>query len=376
MILGLDATRANEPTGVGRTLNYLIRSWSNQVLPFEQVRIFSSTPIPDLPRDERFALELVPGKGSGPWWRIARLRPRARSVDAFFAIYTLPPGFRGQSVVYNLGIYEGPHAIGGWRARFHSWQMAQSARHAARVFVMSPTTKSDLVDYYGVPAGKISVAWAGLDAQFRPAQQEEQAAAVRRIAETLGGREPYFLFVGKPSQRRNVPALIEAFASVASSRDLRLALVGTNTPDPSIERVIEELGVRGRARQVFVDRETLILLYRFARAFVMPTDNDGFSLTILEAMASGLPVVTLRGAPLGVLDRLDGPRDHGDGGPVLEAADARPASLAETMARLADDDELCAELGRRGRRFAETFPSWEETAALIMDSLAEVARAP
>jgi glycosyltransferase involved in cell wall biosynthesis len=375
MILAIDGTRLHGlRTGVGQVLEYLIRSWSRQPLPFEQIRVLSPEPIADLPDDDRWMLELVPGGGSGVWWEVAHLSSRARRADAMFATYTLPPGFRGPSVVYNLGIYEGPYAIGGWRARARSWHMAHSARAADRVFAISPTTKRDLVRHYGVQDGRISIGWPGQDPRFRPQLDGERTEAKVRIGEILGGTGPYLLFVGKLSRRRNIPELIEAFATVApATQDLRLILVGKNAWDLPVDRIITELSVGDRVQRVQVDREDLSLLYRFARAFVMPTENDGFSLTILEAMSSGAPVVTLRGAPLGVLDRLDGPRDHAEGGPVLEAADARPASLAEAMLRLADDDELCAELGRRGQSFAATFPSWNETAGQIMDALAEAA---
>jgi glycosyltransferase involved in cell wall biosynthesis len=378
MVLAVDATRAvGLRTGVGRWLEYLIQSWSRQPLPFEQIRVLAPAPITDLPNDARLALEVVPGSGSGPWWQFAHLRPAAERADALFSIYTLPPGFRGRSVVYNLGIYEGPYAIPGWRARLRSRHLARSARRANRVLAVSPTTKSDLARYYDVPVERMELAWPGLDPRFRPARKGEQVAAAEGVADAVGGRHPYFLFVGKLSQRRNVPALIEAFADVASSSpDMRLILVGPNTSNQPLERAIAKHGLQERVRNVLVDRETLIPLYRFARAFLMPTENDGFSLTILEAMASGLPVMTLHGAPLGALDRLEGPRDHADGGPVLEAADAQPASLAKVIRRLAEEDELCDELGSRAERFAATFPSWDETAAQIMDSLAAVAGAP
>ena len=378
MIMAVDATRAlGVRTGVGRWLEYLIQSWSGQQHPFEKIRILAPEPIADLPNDSRFDFGLLSGSGSGSWWQFAHLRPAAERADVLFSIYTLPPGFRGRSVVYNLGIYEGHYAIPGWRARLRSRHMARSARAADRLFAVSETTKSDLAGYYDLAAERIELAWPGLDPRFHPPHAQERARAAAVIAETIGGDAPYFLFVGKLSRRRNVPALIEAFAEIArSTPGLRLVLVGPNTSGVPLEAIIADLGIENRVRQVLVDRETLILLYRFARAFVMPSENDGFSMTILEAMASGLPVITLRGAPLGVLDRLDGPRDHANGGPVLEASDARPTSLVEPMERLAVDDELCAELGRRGRRYAATFPSWDQTATLLMDALVDVAEVP
>ena len=376
MILGVDASRAAGPrAGVGRVLEYLLRSWSRQELPFEQVRVLSSAPISDLPDDDRLVPDVVPGGGPGPWWQLTRLRPRAQEVDVFFAPYTLPLGFRGRSVVYNLGIYEGPYAIPGWRARAHSQRMARSARRADRVLAICPTNKADLVRHYGVPAGKISVVWPGLDPRFRPLRAGEEESTWEAIEGVLGGRDPYFLFVGKLSRRRNVPALLEAFAEVAGSRpDLRLLLLGPNTANVPVDRITADLRLEDRVlHRVDVGRENLVLLYRGARAFVMPSESEGFSLTILEAMASGCPTLTLKGAPLGVLEYLTGPRDHAGGGPVLEAPDARAASLASALQRLAHDDELCAELGRRGERFAATFPSWDDTAAEVMEALAEVA---
>jgi glycosyltransferase involved in cell wall biosynthesis len=378
MVLGVDATRAvGRRFGVGMMMEYLLRNWSRQPIPFEKIRVLSPAPIEDLPEDRRLVAEVLPTGTPGLWWQATRLRASARGVDVFFSPYTLPPGFRGRSVVYNFGIYEGSHAIPGWRARGRSRHMARSAHRADLVFANCPTTKADLESFYGVEPSKIRVLPEGRDPRVRPRRPEDDDQIEKVVTELLGSNAPYFIFVGKLSLRRHVPELLKGFAAAfPPGHKARLLLVGPNTTELPVERTVGDAEMADRMRHVpYVDHDVLRLLYRGARAFVTLSEKDGFPTTLLEAMASGCPSLTLKGASLGALEYLDGPRDYAVGGPVLEAADPHPDSLAEAFRRLAEDDELCAELGRRGTRYAVGFPPWDETAAQVMEALAEVAGA-
>ena len=95
-----------------------------------------------------------------------------------------------------------------------------------------------------------------------------------------------------------MPALASAFAKVRRGhRDLRLLLVGPNTDNVPVSELPS-----GVVHAEFLELDELALLYRAARALVLPTDREGFGHPIAEAMASGCPVVLLRGTSVGVFD--------------------------------------------------------------------------
>lgn len=379
MILGVDGYRAAEArVGVGRTLEYVLRAWSHRPLPFDEVRVFSPTELSDLPLDGRLRLEVLPARGPGIWWQLTRLRPRAAATDALFAYYTLPPRFRGRSVLANLGIYEGQFALPGWRARARSLQYARSAHRADVVIAVARSTKHDLMNFYGVPGEKITVVWPGSDERFRPAQEGDGAAVDEAVRSVLGESAPYFLFVGKLSLRRNVPNLLEAFARVSAEwPELRLLLVGPNSTQIDLEGTLRRLGVRDAVHHVqHTDLDTLALLYRGARAFLMPTEREGWSQTTLEALRSGCPVMVLRGACLGVLEYIDENSDMGRDEAVLEAANPGPDALEQALRRLADDADLRGRLSERGLHCAAGFPSWEEHADELLNIVSGVATLP
>lgn len=368
MILAIDGYRAaGQRMGVGRHIEYLLRSWAGKELPFQSVRVITPEPLDGLPRDERFSYEVLPTRGPGLWWQNARLRPRVRDADVLFAPYVLPPGYGGRSVVLNCAIYEGAFAetFPGWRSRVRSRHFAHSARRANRVIAISESAKSDLGSFYDVPAEQVDVVWPGVDEIFRPMRDGEREQVDEAVARVLGERAPYFLFVGKLSLRRSVPQLLEAFARVVAARpELRLLLVGQNTSNLSLDEDVARLGMEHAVCHVdFVDHPTLALLYRGARAFVLPTAHEGFSATINEALASGTPALVREHRSL---------YEGGLDGAVLAVSDSEPTTLADALERLADDDALCADLSRRGPVAMAPF-TWDECARRTMTVLWQVA---
>lgn len=368
MILGVDATRLLGPrTGVGRYLEYLLREWSRQQeLPFEQIRLFTHSPIADVPSDGRFSLELLPSRLRGIWWQAAELRRQHARIDLLFAPYTLPPWYRAPSVVANLGVLEGAHADRALRARARSWHYSHSAHRADRVIVNSTNTLENLIRYYGVDPDKMNVIWLGVDERFRPRSSDDEGPIEEALVRVFGAPAPYFLFVGKLSARRNVPALLEAFADFTRDRpDWRLLVVGPTSREAPIQAALERLRLQHAVLHIeHLDQATLALLYRGARAFVLPTEQEGFSATILEALASGCPVVTVDHPAL---------RDGALHEAVVSIPEASPATLARQLRRLAEDDALHKRLSAAGPRYAVPF-SWDETSRRTADLLADVAQ--
>jgi glycosyltransferase involved in cell wall biosynthesis len=366
VVLGLDASRlAGARTGWGRYLEYGLEGWAAGPMPFEEVRLYSPAPIGDVAGDGRFSVSVEPGRQAGIWWQLSKLRPKAGELDVLYAPYTIPPGYQGRSVVANLGILEGANRVPGLRALARSRHFAYSSHHADAVIVNSEASKADLVRHYGTDPGKVTVVWPGVDPWFRPLTDGEEELVEAAVERALGERADFLLFVGKLSSRRNVPALLEAFGRIAPGHPgLRLLLAGPNSSDVPLQRLAQENGVSASVRHLsHVDHDELALLYRAAQAFVLPTEQESFPTTALEAMASGCPVVT------GAYPAL---RETGLEEAVVVVREPGPDSLEEAIRSVVEDDSLREDLRHRGIREAARF-GWGRTARETMGVLEAVA---
>jgi glycosyltransferase involved in cell wall biosynthesis len=213
----------------------------------------------------------------------------------------------------------------------------RAARAAARILTVSERTKRDIVELYGVPPQKIVVTPNGVDPAFGP-----RADGAREEA-----REPFVLAVGAIQERKNQRAALAA----ARGAGLELVVVGP-TKD---EHVAAELRTAGARLEGYVPTERLADLYRGAACLVQASRHEGFGLPVVEAMASGTPVVTVADPALVEV--------AGDAA-IVVAEDG----LAEGIRRaLAERDRLAAAGLERARAF-----SWEATARATVDVYVEV----
>lgn len=224
------------------------------------------------------------------------------------------------------------------------WRRYRTADH---VLAISESTRQDLVDRLSVDPARISVAYNGFDLEHFSA--ESRPDDVARIA-ALGLRDRrYVLYVGDTDWRKNVEGML---AGVAGARgaglDVDLAFAGKLEPH-KIARIQELARARGVASAVrplgFVSDDDLRALYRRAHAHMLVSRSEGFGYPVVEAMASGCPVITTRCGSLGEV--------AGAAAVLVDPDDS--TAMAEALLRLDAEPEFRAGLVERGLSRAASF---------------------
>lgn len=265
----------------------------------------------------------------------------------------IPPlRWRGRSVitVMDLAFLRFPHLLTDESRRYYS-QVTKAIARADAILAISDSTRRDLVGLLSARPEKITVTYLAADPAYQPVVD---SARLARVREAYGLSAETILFVGTLEPRKDLPTLLRAFARARRSRPgLRLAVAGRQgwLCEPVFDLVRElQLGEAVRFLGP-VPADDLPALYSLATLFVLPSLYEGFGMPVLEAMACGTPVVCTDVSSL--------PEIVGDAALLVPVGD--PQALADAMERCLNDDDLRAEMSRRGLRQAARF-SWAETA--------------
>ena len=249
---------------------------------------------------------------------------------------------------------------------FYDHLYGWSARHATRVITTTEAVKQDVARCYAVPPERIRVVPLAIDDAFKPRMGDPKVAELRH--RYLGSSDPFFLFVGKFTIRRNVPKLIQAFAELKRRAELphKLLMIGLNTTELNVTALAAEAGVADHVvHREYISDEDLALLYNAAEVFIMPSTFETLSLPVMEAQASGTPVISID--TVGLRETT--------GGAALLIRRAEIPEIVEAMHKLATDQALRRELSAKGLAQAGTF-SWQRCSAETLAVLAEAARLP
>lgn len=292
------------------------------------------------------------------WEQLAQTRAWRRldrPVDLTHGLaFSLPLVSRVPGVVtmYDLSFRRLPDRFPAAQRLYLSTITRLSCRRARRVVAISEATRRDVTELLGVPRERIDLAYPGVDARFRPLPAEE----VRAFRERLGLPERFILYLGTLEPRKNLPALVEAFALLRRDQpDLHLVLAGARGWwYHSLLRMISDSNLGDRVHLPgFVPAEDLPSWYNAAAAFAYPSSFEGFGLPVAEALACGRPTVTSDVSSL--------PEAGGD--VALRIPPGDPIALADALARALTPAE--AERARiAGPAHAHTF-TWEAAAASL-----------
>jgi glycosyltransferase involved in cell wall biosynthesis len=336
--------------------------------PQEEVSLFVRRPLDEdlASLSPRIKPVLLKAEMSGiPWENFYLRGPASRHDVLFCPAYTAPVGYRGRLVVAT-------HSVNETHANVHSWIHNQTysrlnrhcARRADAVIVPAESTREAVIGHYGVRPERITIINQGADDAFQPIDDEALLSQTR--TGFFGHDRPYILFVGKCSPRRNIPMLLEVFARLRAQKNIPhgLLLFGPNHEGLPLDQLCESLGISDDVVQTdgVVEKHTdLVPVYAAASVFVHPSENEGWSMTTVEAMACGVAVVAADRGGLGEVAR----------GHAL-MVDPLVDDLTEAIGKVLEDDALRRELGRLGRERGRAL-RWSEIAGQTLDVVRAVA---
>ncbi len=256
--------------------------------------------------------------------------------------------------VHDLHYLHFPQFMTESSRRYYAGQIRWAMSRADHILVPSQATRRDLVTLLDAPEDRITVHLLGVNARFRPAPPAEIAAC--RARHNLPSS--YVLFVGTYEPRKNIPALLRAYALLRQTLPDLPPLVLAGRRGWLFEdtfRLAHDLGLDDCLlwRENF-PAEDLPALYSGAIALALPSFYEGFGLTALEAMACGTPPI--------VSDRSSLPEVVGEAGLLVNPDD--PESLADALRRLLEDTALREHLRLTGLERARQF-TWRRTAEIV-----------
>lgn len=306
------------------------------------------------------------------WLLAAELLPR--QLDLFHAPdHIVPRGLRCRKVVtvHDLSFLRYPQTHTPASLRYYG-QIFRSIEAADCIIAVSDATRRELISLVGAKPDRVRVIPEAPTLDY--VDGGRPGASVITTAAAEGGAPaarrppwPYFLCVGTIEPRKNLSRVLDALSRLEREHQ-RFGLVLAGAAGPGMG------DVQGRIRELGLCHRVLLWgaptpaelrwLYADATALVFASIYEGFGLPILDAFASGTPVITSSVSSM--------PEVAGDAALLVDPF--RVEEIAAALRRVVSDAALCRELRARGAARVRLF-SWERTAAATLNVYREVLRA-
>ncbi len=218
-----------------------------------------------------------------------------------------------------------------------------AALYSDIVIAVSKQTAADLIEFYGINENKIRVIYQNCNPLFYDLLSKEQ---ILNALSKYGLPSEYILYVGTIEERKNLHRLIEAL--YIAKLDFPLVAIGRKTKyfEQKVFSLVQKYQLESSVHFIEnIDNKELPAIYQAAKLFIYPSLYEGFGIPILEAQASGVPVITSKG---GCFSESGGTHSW-----YVNPTD--PEELAHSIITLLNNKEQRIEMIEKGRKFAKNF---------------------
>jgi glycosyltransferase involved in cell wall biosynthesis len=243
----------------------------------------------------------------------------------------------------------------------HRFLVPRYAARADAIIAVSEVTRQHVMQYLPVPAERVVTVYSGVDDVFRQPLNEDR---LRQIRAKYSLPERFLLYAGAVYPPKNFARLVQAYARVGPARGIPLVIAGGENRFLSEDELKEpeRLGIAEWVRWPgWVEQEELAAFYALSEALLLPSLFESCGLPVLEAMATGCPVVTA--------DRY-GTKELAEGAAILVDPES-VESIATGIHRVLDDAGLRRELVAAGRERSRGF-RWRRCATETLSVLERV----
>ncbi|MDD5478448.1 MAG: glycosyltransferase family 1 protein [Rhodoferax sp.] len=278
----------------------------------------------------------------------------------------VPMPFDGPLVltICDMSCFDHPDTHPIERVRLMQREMPRALDRADHIVVISESSGHALQRWFDIPSEKITTTYLAADARFRPHNPAELVVPLAELKLVAGS---YILCVGTLEPRKNLTTLFTAFAGLPAALRQRYPLVVAGMSGWNTQQLMQSAQVlidKGELRLLGYVPDALIPpLYAGAAALCYPSRYEGFGLPALEAMASGVPVLTSNQTSL--------PEVVGDAGLMVNPDDV--SAMRDSLQLMLEDRVFAQALGTKGLARAQSF-SWERCARETVDVYKQVMR--
>jgi glycosyltransferase involved in cell wall biosynthesis len=327
-----------------RKHTYLLHGWA----PDLDVDRIQSLVRPNV----RLSIAKIPGVLKRIYWNRLRF-PSLETVIGPFDVFhcaepLLPPVGKRKSIISfnDSAYYKFPHFYSKGTSQKWDRLYRRALGRATAITVLSENTRSDLVEMMDLPLERIQVVRPPTDPIFTNVHSRELEEGLSR---RMALPEEFVLYVGTLEPRKNIPRLVKAFERYAESRKRPISLVIVGRLGWLYEEVLATINSSPVSKQImllnYVADEDLAALYRLASMFLFPSLYEGHGYPVVEAMASGTPVVTSNNSSL---------KEIGAGAALLVEAE-NVDDICGAMQRIDSEPGLRGELVQKGLERAAQF---------------------
>ncbi|PHI18417.1 group 1 glycosyl transferase [Lewinellaceae bacterium SD302] len=356
MHLGFDAKRLfNNFTGLGNYSRTLLRNLA-EAAPENAYYLYS-------PKAERqdetehffgnpaYQVITPPASRRLLWrsWGVKREISQHR-LDLFHGLsHELPLGIRKTGVpavvtMHDLIYRHYPNQYATFDNYVYQQKFSYACENADLVVAISESTKADVQKFFGTPSEKIRVIYQSCDVRF---MLERSPSAREEIADRYKLPESFSLYVGSLIERKNLIGIVEALALLPENLRHPLVIVGGGGAAyrKKVEQRAYELGVGKLLLFRKVDFDDLPVVYQMAETFLYPSFYEGFGIPIIEALNSGVPVITSNRSSL--------PEAAGPDSLLIDPEDY--SQIATAWQKSLEDQTLRERMIQNGRQYAKRF---------------------